>query len=113
MNKENVRGYNGYDIPCLSRIKGSEKLVVLISHGFGSNKESPTAKALCSALSERGIGSCSYDFPAHGESPADGGMLRIHNCLDDLSAVEEQNMPDAVPSCAARPWTCRAYSGAA
>jgi len=88
MKKEFIHGGNGYDIPCVNNLIGSENRIVIISHGFGSSKESPTAQAVSAALSERGIGTVSFDFPAHGDSPVDGGMLRIASCLDDLAAVE-------------------------
>lgn len=88
MKKELIQGQNGYDIPCINNLLGGEKQIVIISHGFGSSKESPTAQAVSAALSEWGIGTVHFDFPAHGDSPVDGGMLRIANCLDDLAAVE-------------------------
>jgi len=88
MRKETIPGRNGYDIPCISQISGHENLAVIISHGFGSSKESPSAQAISAALPEYGIGAFRFDFPAHGESPADGEALRIENCLSDLAAVE-------------------------
>lgn len=89
MKKETILSKNNYNISCLNGICGSEKIVVIISHGFGSSKESPTALAMAEALTSRGIGAFAYDFPGHGESPVGGEMLRIENCLDDLAAVEE------------------------
>lgn len=89
MRKIVIPGRNNYDIACTHNITGKEKLVVIISHGFGSSKESPTAAAMAEALNSRGIGAIAYDFPGHGESPVEGEMLRIDNCLDDLAAVEE------------------------
>lgn len=77
MTREIIKGYQGCNTPCISSITGKEKLIVLISHGFGSNKESTTATAVADALSEHGIGTYCYDFPAHGESQADSSMLRI------------------------------------
>ncbi|AET68740.1 hypothetical protein Desor_3236 [Desulfosporosinus orientis DSM 765] len=88
MNKEIIRGLNGYNIPGLNNLPRGEKMAVIISHGFGSSKESPTALAIAAALPEYGIGTYSFDFPAHGESPVDGKELRIGNCLNDLAAVE-------------------------
>lgn len=90
MKKEIIRGLNGYAIPCLHNLRGREKMAVIISHGFGSSKESPTAQAMAAALPEQGIGTYSFDFPAHGDSPVDGRELRISNCLKDLAAVEAQ-----------------------
>ncbi|KGK92008.1 hypothetical protein DP73_00085 [Desulfosporosinus sp. HMP52] len=88
MQKESIRGLNGYNIPCVNNLSGDEKRIVIISHGLGSSKESPTAKSIAAALSEHGIGTYSFDFPAHGDSTVDGEMFRISNCLNDLSAVE-------------------------
>ncbi|NMA13742.1 MAG: alpha/beta hydrolase [Clostridia bacterium] len=88
MIKEIISGRNGYDIPCLNNLSGGEKLAVIISHGFGSSKESPTNQAVSAALPKYGIGTYSFDFPAHGESPVDGRMLRIGNCTGDLADVE-------------------------
>ena len=86
--KEIIHGYNGYDIPCLNHLTGKEKLAVIISHGFGSTKGSPTATTISEALMKQGIGAFSFDFPAHGDSAVDGRMLRIANCTGDLAAVE-------------------------
>ena len=88
MKKEMIPGKNGYDIPCLSNFTGKESTIVLISHGFSGNKESPPALALAEVLPSLGIGTCSYDFPAQGDSKADGIMLRIENCINDLGSVE-------------------------
>jgi hypothetical protein len=62
--------------------------VVLVSHGFGSSKASPMVQALAAHLQPLGAGVVSFDFPAHGDSPAGEGALRVPNCLADLGAVE-------------------------
>ncbi len=98
MNKEMIPGKNGYDIPCLTQLTGREKTVVIVIHGFGSSKESPTAQAVAEALPNYGIGTVCFDFPAHGDSPVDGEMLRIETCLNDLADVEaylRRRMPEA------------------
>lgn len=98
MKKETISGLNGYDIPCLNNLSGGERMAVIISHGFGSSKESPTAQAIAAALLEHGIGTYSFDFPGHGDSPVDGEQLRISNCLNNLAAVEahvRELMPEA------------------
>jgi hypothetical protein len=98
MKTERINGRNGYEIPCLNNTTGEEKQVVIILHGFGSSKEGTTARSIAAALPKHGIGTYSFDFPAHGDSPVDGEMLRIDNCLDDLAAVEahvKESMPDA------------------
>ncbi len=88
MKKETISGLNGYDIPCLNNLSGGQKVIVIISHGFGGSKDGPTAQAVSAALPEYGIGTYCFDFPAHGDSPVDGEQFRIANCLNDLGAVE-------------------------
>lgn len=88
MKKELIAGRNGYDIPCLNNTTGREKLAVIVLHGFGSSKSGSTGKTMAAALLRHGIGTYSFDFPAHGDSPVGGEMLRVGNCLNDLAAVE-------------------------
>jgi len=88
VKRETIHGGNRYDIPCINQLTGAEKMAVIISHGLGSSKESPTAKAVLDALSRRGIGAFSFDFPAHGDSLVDGRTFRVENCISDLGAVE-------------------------
>ena len=98
MKKESIQGKNGYNIPCINNFNKDNKKVVIISHGLGSSKESPTARAISSAVTDLGIGTIRFDFPAHGESPVDGEYFRIENCLDDLVTVESYvhaQVPDA------------------
>lgn len=77
-------------IPCAHTLTGKEKQVILIFHGFGSSKESPTVKMLEEHLPQKGMGTFAIDFPAHGESPADGASLTLENCLSDMSAAEQE-----------------------
>lgn len=98
MKKETIKGFNGYDIPCLNNLNDGGRMSVIICHGLGSSKESPTAMSITAALSEHGIGTYSFDFPAHGDSPADGELFRVANCLNDLAAAEahvRKLMPEA------------------
>ncbi len=88
MTCEAIQGKNGYNIPVRHTLTGTERTVVLISHGFGSSKESPTVQMLAAALPPLGLGTLAFDFPAHGDSPVDGDMLSVGHCLDDLSAAE-------------------------
>ena len=88
----------GYEIPYVFEGKGDEKKIVIISHGFGSSKESPTAVSAAAKFNEAGIGAVRYDHPAHGDSPVDGEYFRIENCLKDLETVENmvaERFPDA------------------
>ena len=56
MTQELLSGLNGYDIPCRHTIQGGESMVCLITHGFGSSKDSPTAQLLAGELPRHGIG---------------------------------------------------------
>lgn len=88
MKREFIQGENGYSIPCAGALSGKEKRVVLFCHGLGSSKESPTVLTVSPVLREQGIGTFAFDFPGHGESPADGERFRVENCVNDLAAVE-------------------------
>ena len=79
-----------YAIPCVYSIKGDEKQVCVVIHGFSSHKESPTAKMMVERLPDIGIGAIAFDLPAHGESEVDGRSLRISNCLNDIMAVTDK-----------------------
>lgn len=87
MKKETIAGANGRAIPCAHTLSGGEQTVVVVSHGFGSSKESSTGLMLAGELPKHGAGVFAYDFPAHGESPVDGSALTVKRCLDDLNAV--------------------------
>ena len=88
MTQELLSGLNGYDIPCRHTIQGGESMVCLITHGFGSSKDSPPAQLLAGELPRHGIGTLALDLPAHGDSPVDGNALSIRHCLDDLARAE-------------------------
>lgn len=90
MVREIILGANGYGIPCLYTIDGQEEMVCIVSHGFGSSKESATAQMLLQSLPKRGIGVFAFDFPAHGDSPVGGERLRIETCIQDLAAAEQR-----------------------
>jgi len=87
MNKISISENRDYAIPCIYNINGTEKQVCVVIHGFGSHKESPTAKMMVENLPKSNIGAIAFDFPAHGESDADGRQLRIASCVDDLAEV--------------------------
>ncbi len=89
MIRKAIKGKKGYEIPCQINIGGDEKRVVLICHGFGGSKDLRAAAAFSRLPAEYGIGTVCFDFPAHGESPADARKLRVENCVSDLETVEE------------------------
>ena len=88
MTRLTIPGPGGYPIPCVHTIRGDETVVLIICHGFGSSKESPTAAMLSQALPALGVGTLAFDFPAHGDSPVDGDALTLENCVADLAAAE-------------------------
>lgn len=90
MTGTRIKGTNGYEIPCIHTLTGAEKKAVLIIHGFGSSKESPTAQMLAERFPQKGIGTLAMDLPAHGESPVDGERLTLANCLADMKAAEQE-----------------------
>lgn len=88
-----ARGYierhDSYDIPYISDIKGDEEQILIVAHGFASSKESPNVNMLMRELPKNHIGVMAFDFPAHGDSPADGDHLMVDNCTNDLKTVAE------------------------
>ncbi len=87
-----------YEIPYIEKIKGDEKQVVIITHGFGSSMQSPTAQMMLEALAENGIGAIAFDFPGHGASKVSGDELSVANCIADLDYVRQYALskcPDA------------------
>lgn len=89
MKKAEIQSTAGYKIPCVHTLSGSERAVSVVSHGFGSNKESSTALALAQHMQDCGAGIAAYDFPGHGDSPVGGEALTVQRCLADLQAVEQ------------------------
>jgi len=88
MKKDVLKRDGKYNIPYTSSIEGNEKKIVIVIHGFGSSKESPTAQMMLTGLPAYGIGAVAFDFPAHGESPVDGDAMSVDGCIDDLKSIE-------------------------
>jgi len=88
MIKELICNGRDYNVPCHYNATGREKTVCVVVHGFGSSKESVTAKMLLEGLPPLGIGAIAFDFPAHGDSAVEGEYLRVSNCIKDLAAAE-------------------------
>lgn len=98
MTVQYIKGKNGYDIPYLEKIKGDEKKVAIMIHGFSGSKSGPTGELLFDTLPKHGIGVVTFDLPQHGESPVGGDYLRVDNCINDIIAVEEytkKRLPEA------------------
>lgn len=77
-----------YSIPCEMIFPYEQKAFVIITHGFGSSKESQTAQMMLKDLSEKGFGAIAYDLPAHGTGQALDTPLTLKNCMASLSSVE-------------------------
>ena len=80
---------HGYEISCLDGTIPGQKAVVLCLHGFSGSKRSPRIERLHEEMVPEGIGTFTFDWPAHGESKAKFRDLKIENCLDDLHTVYE------------------------
>lgn len=88
MQKEWLQSKFGYGIPCCNQMNGEAKTLI-ICHGFGSTKDSAMVQALQETMPLQGVGTYSFDFPSHGESPVGGNYLRIPTCLENLKTVED------------------------
>ena len=76
-------------IPYIANVKGDERQVVIILHGFDSSKDSPTAKMMLEELPKAGIGAIAFDMPGHGDNPVPREDLRVSGCMLALEAIEE------------------------
>ena len=89
MKQERLTGKNGLQVPGLNAIDG-EKKVVIMAHGFGSDKRGHTPLFMTKGLKAAGFGVYGFDFPAHGDSPVDGDGLTIQRCIESYGAAEQR-----------------------
>lgn len=87
MKIERITAKQGFQVPGLNAIDGEQK-VVLMAHGFGSEKRGHTPLFMTEGLKQAGFGVYGFDFPAHGDSPLDGDQLNMENCIDSYAAAE-------------------------
>jgi len=87
IKKLRITGYNGYDISAMTNVGDKHNSILLCLHGFGGDKHSTVIAALMESLDQDGIGVVTFDWPAHGDSPAKGSDLTVENCLRDLDTV--------------------------
>ncbi len=88
-----------YSIRCkMFSPESSTKGVVIGVHGFAGDKESSAIEAVAYSL-KNNYAVLSFDFPAHGTSPASDNALRVDNCKHDLLTVFQyvQNAFPEVP----------------
>ena len=76
-----------FQVPGLNAVDG-EKKVILMAHGFGSEKRGTTPLFMTKGLKAAGFGVYGFDFPAHGDSPLDGAGLTVENCMESCAAAE-------------------------
>ena len=69
---------------------GSADRLVVLCHGFLSNKNSHTNKALTPLLLERGIATFRFDFFGQGESEGTFEQITVTSALDQARAAMEQ-----------------------
>lgn len=97
MKEFRLKKESGAIIPCVQDIPDDARAVVIMVHGFTSNKLCATAEVMYRRMPEAGIGVVTYDQPGHGPDEAKDDELRIANCIDSLRTVEEyvhENYPD-------------------
>lgn len=78
----------GLPVPCELAFPEEPKAFVVVTHGFGSSKESSTAQMMLHDLPPSGFGAIAYDLPAHGSAEALEAPLTCENCMDYLQTVE-------------------------
>lgn len=83
--------FRDYEIKCKQFIPENKSVrnVIIGVHGFAGDKESSMLLKLAESCEEYGVSLICFDFPAHGESPADEKMLSVDNCRKDLLCVAE------------------------
>lgn len=80
-----------YPIKCKAFLPDDDniKMFILGVHGFAGDKESSALLELSKAVTQKGGALFCFDFPAHGESPADESKLTAENCKSDLLTLAE------------------------
>lgn len=82
-------GTPDYPIRCKRFLPDSAdvRCVILGVHGFAGDKESGALVLLAEKTAPFGACLVCFDFPAHGDSPADESALTVKNCMRDLLTV--------------------------
>jgi len=74
------------DVAFVSPYQKTDKIVLLI-HGFMSNKNSETNQILSQRLSEKGIATIRFDLFGHGESSGQFKHLTLSRCLHQVGSA--------------------------
>ncbi|MFW6110904.1 MAG: alpha/beta hydrolase family protein [Thermoproteota archaeon] len=65
------------------------KALIILCHGFGTNKDGHTYLRLEDLLIQQGVSTFRFDFFGHGESGGDLGSITVSEAVDDiLNAIE-------------------------
>ncbi len=89
---------DGAVVPCLSLVPDGVRDIIIMVHGFGSQKDCATAQMLFRRMPPAGFGVVTYDQPGHGPDEAREESLRLANCFSSLKTVENytaDNWPEA------------------
>ena len=89
MKSFTLKKENGAVIPCLMQVPDNARDVIIMVHGFGSQKDCATAQMLFRRMPPAGFAVITYDQPAHGTGEALEEPLLIENCLSSLHTVDE------------------------
>lgn len=82
-----MRSLSGYPISFDEYRQDNSCLTVIAMHGFAGDRTSRCISKLQKCMQRHNVSLITFDWPAHGESEADGQSLRIENCLNDLKTV--------------------------
>ena len=78
---------NAMEIPALVQVEENPQRVIIMVHGFTSNKACATAELLFRRFSGQALALITYDQPGHGDATYD--VLSVSNCIDSLKTVEK------------------------
>ena len=84
---ENSKG-NSLSAVLSNPMEGKENLIVVLCHGFDTNKESQSYIRVEKDLNEKGVATLRFDFFGHGESDGKFEDITISEAVDDaLQAI--------------------------
>ena len=86
MKKFEIKTSEGFSVKCTANIPEDPRAFVIVTHGFGSSMESPTAKMMLEKLPPAGYGAVAYDLPGHGLAKEE--ELSLTSCIKHMKAVE-------------------------
>ncbi len=83
-----IMGDHGKLAAVVQRPDGVSKYpIVILSHGFTSNKNDPIMTAMANKLEKLGVASIRYDFNGHGESEGRSQDMTVLNEIKDAEKV--------------------------